>query len=147
MAITNVKVGDILEYQIIDSKIPAFLHNSKDAGYDLYTVKTKWIWPFKITKIPVNIKMILPDNTFGLITTRSCVYDMGIDILNGIIDEPYRGIPHVAGYRVGLWPKRIPKGSRIAQLIILPYVEPYFVESEIKNDTYRGEKGFGSTGV
>ena len=146
MSMTNIKVGDILEYQPIDNNMPVFFHNRKDAGYDLYITKTTWIWPFKINKVPVNMKIILPDNTFGLITGRSSTTEKSIMIVNGIIDETYRGTPHVEAYKIGLLPKRIKAGARIAQMIVSPYVEPNMVSSTISNDTARGDKGFVSTG-
>lgn len=140
-----LNVGRILEYEVVNKEFPTFYHNQGDAGYDIYTSKTKWVWPFKITKIPVNVKIALPNNTFGLVTVRSCMCDKGIDVLNGIIDEPYRGVPHVATHRIGILPRRIKAGSRIAQLVIIPYVECHLVESKIKIDTERGNKGFGHT--
>lgn len=141
-----LKVGRILEYQQINPEIEAFFHRKKDAGYDLYTLETKWIWPFKITKIPVNIRVALPDNTFGLVTIRSCMYDKGVSILNGIIDEPYRGIPHIAAHKIGFLPRKIKAGSRIGQMVILPYVECMPVPNDnIPVDTERGENKFGST--
>jgi dUTP pyrophosphatase len=75
------------------------------------------------------------------------MYDKGVNVLNGIIDEPYRGIPHVAAHKIGILPRRIKAGSRIAQMVIVPYIECHLIESVIKNDTMRGEKGFGHTNV
>lgn len=139
------KTGHILEYEPISESIPAFFHNDKDAGYDLYTAESKWVWPFKVVKIPVSIKVCLPDDTFGFITCRSSMYEKGINVINGIVDESYRGIPHVAVHKIGIFPKKIKAGTRIAQMIIIPYIEPMIVKSVIKEDTNRGANGFGST--
>ena len=40
----------------------------------------------------------------------------------------------------------IAHGERIAQLVITPYLQADFVESEQLSDTERGAGGFGSTG-
>ncbi len=140
-----LKTNAILEYEPDNEYSECFYHRKNDCGYDIYTAKTKWVWPFRVTKIPVNFKCALPENTFGLITLRSSMYDKGIHVLNGAIDETYRGHPHIAAHRIGLLPKRIKAGSRIAQMIIIPYVEVMLVKTSIEMDTDRGTGKFGST--
>lgn len=140
-AITSDK---ILEYEPVNDE-ECFFHRRGDAGYDLYTLKTKWVWPWKVTKIPVNVKIALPSNTFGLVTLRSCMYDKGINILNGTIDETYRDTPHIAAHRIGFLPKRVKAGSRIGQMIMIPYVEALLLKTKIESNTDRGNGKFGST--
>jgi dUTP pyrophosphatase len=41
----------------------------------------------------------------------------------------------------------ISRGDRIAQLVIVPVVQPHIVEVDALSDTHRGEGGFGSTGM
>ena len=42
--------------------------------------------------------------------------------------------------------KRVEKGDRVAQLVIIPYLEATFNEVDELNGTERGSGGFGSTG-
>jgi len=41
----------------------------------------------------------------------------------------------------------ISKNMRIAQLVVAPYVQVQWEIKETLDDTQRGEKGFGSTGM
>ena len=38
-------------------------------------------------------------------------------------------------------------GDRIAQMVLLPYIEMQFEEAAVLSGTERGEGGFGSTGA
>ena len=42
---------------------------------------------------------------------------------------------------------KIRKGDRIAQLVIMPYLQVYFEEAAELDETERGAGGFGSTGT
>ena len=70
MAITKNIEEYILEIEPLDSNIPSCSqYQCDEAGYYLYTLKDKWIFPFKKTRIKLNIKYIyLPNHCFGLIT-------------------------------------------------------------------------------
>ena len=41
----------------------------------------------------------------------------------------------------------VPAGSRIAQLVILPFVQCMWMEERALDSTERGDGGFGSTGT
>ncbi len=69
------------------------------------------------------------------------------DVLFGTIDETYRG-------NVGVIVKSnepeeyiIPKGSRIAQMVISQCYMGKLEQSEELSETERGEQGFGHSGV
>lgn len=71
MAITkNIQKEYILEVQSLDNSIPSCSqYQCDEAGYLLYSRKNKWVFPFKRTRIPLNISSItLPDNTIGIIS-------------------------------------------------------------------------------
>ena len=71
MAITkNIEKDYILEIQSLDDSIPSCSqYQCDEAGYFLYSRKNKWVFPFKKTRIPLNISSItLPDNTVGIIS-------------------------------------------------------------------------------
>jgi dUTP pyrophosphatase len=47
----------------------------------------------------------------------------------------------------GTEPFRVQHGDRIAQLVVAAVIQPIVIESDVLEDTERGEGGFGSTGV
>lgn len=73
----------------------------------------------------------------------------GVTVLNtpGTIDSDYRGELKVILVNTSNIPFFVKKGDRIAQLVIAPVVLCDPVEVEEFDETERGEKGFGSTGV
>jgi len=72
----------------------------------------------------------------------------GISVPNtpGTIDSDYRGEVQVPLVNHGKSPFVIERGTRIAQMLILPVPESEIVEVEELDETERGERGFGHTG-
>jgi dUTP pyrophosphatase len=66
----------------------------------------------------------------------------------GVIDSDYRGEIRVVMtvHSTDIVPFRVERGERIAQLIVVPAM---LVSTEVDelDDTTRGKKGFGSTGI
>ena len=62
-------------------------------------------------------------------------------------DSDYRGEYIVALHNDTNNGQCIPAHSRIAQLILLPYIPLQFEEVDELSDTVRGDGGFGSTGA
>ena len=96
------------------------------------------------------ITIELPENTFGGVFARSGLSTKkGLRPANcvGVVDEDYRGEVMVPLYNDSNNLVTIEPNERIAQLIILPYIECEFKEKENLSDTNRAESGFGSTGV
>jgi dUTP pyrophosphatase len=133
-----------------------------DAGFDLYATEDIALVPGQSGKTPLNIRLKLPQNTYAEITTKSGLGSRGHSVRAGIIDEEYRGVINVIHANVALIegldedglplmftkPLVIKKGEKIAQLIMHPYNNAYFIEQVdvIDTNTSRGEGGFGSTG-
>lgn len=144
MRIDFVKTNDL-------AKTPT--HGSEyAAGYDLYAATSYDIIinPHQTVKIGTGLKIALPCGTFGAIYPRSgLATKQNLIIRNtvGIIDEDYRGELIVAVYNDSDTFQTIPAGSRIAQLVVTPYITAEFVEVDELSETDRGEGGFGSTGV
>jgi dUTP pyrophosphatase len=122
------------------------------AGYDLYAATDYdiWIKPHTTVKIDTGITIALPKGTFGAIFARSgLATKQGLRPANcvGVIDSDYRGPVVVALYNDSDDVQLIPSKSRIAQLVIIPYmISPIKVVDEL-NETNRGDGGFGSTGI
>ena len=119
------------------------------AGYDLYSCNGDVIQPHETKKFETGLSIEIPNGYFGGIFARS-----GLSIkeglrpgnCTGIVDSDYRGNIVVALHNDSNIPKRIEKGDRIAQLVIIPYLEATFNEVDELNGTERGSGGFGSTG-
>jgi dUTP pyrophosphatase len=73
----------------------------------------------------------------------------GVTVLNtpGTIDSGYRGEVGVILINLGEEDFEIKKGDKIAQIVIAPVTVAEIVETDVIDDTDRGEGGFGSTGV
>ena len=144
---------------LVDGKLPYKAHPT-DAGFDLFATEDVIVYPNRVTKHPLNIKMKLPQGTYAQITSKSGLGSKGLLVYAGIIDESYRGIPHVVctlldnsiSTRVGIRMDhciKINKGEKLAQLIMHPYSPEYFMEQVeyVSEDTERGSWGFCSSGV
>jgi dUTP pyrophosphatase len=151
-----------IEVEVLQGgKLPA-KKNPTDAGFDLFATEDITIYPGQVMKHPLNIKMKLPKGTWGEITSKSGLGAQGLLVYAGVIDEEYRGIPHVVmsniwvmqeigpdGYplmRVN--PIVIKKGEKLAQFIMNPYSSEFYIEQveTVDANTSRGAGGFGSTG-
>lgn len=64
-----------------------------------------------------------------------------------VIDADYRGPVIVALHNDTNEHQIVLAGSRIAQLIVMPYVNSEFIEVRALDQTKRGNGGFGSTGT
>ena len=121
------------------------------AGYDLYACLDSSIWipAHETVKIPTGLAMELPLFTFGAIFARNgLATKQGLRPANcvGVCDSDYRGEYIVALHNDSDEPKLVIPGERIAQLVILPFVNINFLEVDELKETERGEGGFGSTG-
>jgi len=121
-----------------------------DAGLDLRTRIDEPIFLHSMCRatIPVGIAVELPPGTVGIVKGRSSVAKQGILVMEGVIDEGYRGEIAVTVVNVGIEPIKITPYERIAQLLVLNINEEaktLEVVDELSKSS-RGEKGFGSTG-
>jgi len=121
------------------------------AGYDLYaaTNEATPVPAHSTVKIGTGLSFELPENTFAAIFARSgLATKQGLRPANcvGVCDSDYRGEYIVAIHNDTDEDKVIESGDRIAQMILLPYIEMTFEETTELSDTDRGEGGFGSTG-
>ena len=132
------------------AKLPT-IGSDKAAGADLYAATSYdiTIQPHQTIKIGTGLAMEIPEMRFGAIFARSGIATkQGLRPANcvGIVDSDYRGEIIVALHNDSDEEQIIPAGSRIAQLIISPYLEVTIEEVNEVSDTIRGEGGFGSTG-
>ncbi|MDA9654859.1 dUTP diphosphatase [Pelagibacteraceae bacterium] len=133
-------------------KIPAYQSNEA-SGFDLtaYVKDNFIIKPKEYQIIPTGLIMEIPKGYEGQIRPRSgLAAKNGITVLNspGTIDSDYRGEIKIILINLGIKEFLILPGMRVAQMIISPTTQAELnVFTEIKLDTARGNKGFGSTGL
>ena len=130
--------------------------HKNDAGIDLKAINNVTIPPGKSELISTGVKTNLPENTVGLICSRSSLaVNHNIFVLNapGIIDEGYEGEIKIILYNLSQNPYQITKGEKVAQLVIVPtYYYQVITQNQTENihkfsTTGRNENGFGSTGT
>ena len=121
------------------------------AGYDLYAATDKIIdiAPHSTIKIGTGLSFELPQNTFAAIFPRSGIATKrGLRPANcvGVCDSDYRGEYIIAVHNDTDEMQSIEPHERIAQMILLPFIEMNFYETENLSETARGEGGFGESG-
>lgn len=142
----EVKIKKLKENAVIPTK-----GSNEAAGFDLYAAINKSIFinPHETVLISTGLSIELPEGTFGAIVARS-----GISIKRslapankiGVCDSDYRGEYKVALHNHSNVTQWVNPGECIAQLIIMPYINAEFIETENLTDTERGDGGLGSTG-
>ena len=150
MNYTNSKSEFRVKKLNAEAKIPQRA-TTGSAGYDLCACITE---PVTIEAgeryvFPTGIALALPENTAGMIYTRSGLgIKHGIHVTNGVgvIDWDYRGEVKVGLHNLSHEPYTVNPGDRIAQLILTPVLTPEVTEAQELDDTDRGTGGFGSTG-
>lgn len=130
-----------------EAVLPRKAHDT-DAGFDLFLLPTEQhtIAPGEIIKCHTGIAFELPPGKFGMIRPRSSAFGIGL-MVNGTLDENYRGECYVVINNIGNIPLLIEGGKAYAQMILVDYT-PQVVVKEVNelSITDRGESGFGSSG-
>ena len=142
----TIKIKKLNEKAIIPTKGSEYA-----AGWDLYacTDETRTIPAHSTVKIGTGIAMEIPHGYFGAIFARSGLATKeGLRPANcvGVCDEDYTGEYIVALHNDTDLPRVIEPNERIAQLVLLPYLNVEFEEVDELSKTERGTGGFGSTG-
>lgn len=129
-----------------DAKIP--LHMGAAAGIDLHTTGIKMMNERTID-YGTGLAVEIPPKYVGLLCVRSSLGASGHSLANnvGIIDPDYRNelIIKLDRDKHALATRQIKAGDRIAQLVIVPFLnEPVGIVKELSKTNRTG--GFGSTG-
>lgn len=160
MIIINIKVKRVHP----DAVIPDFAHDT-DTGADLYTceelillagekgiARTGLIfelplgWGFQVRNKSGNTVKGVPVK----VVKGSDVLEIRADITVylGTVDQGYRNEVGIMIKNEEGFPVIIPKGTKLAQMVLEKIQQCNFTEvEEINNDTSRGLGGFGSTGT
>lgn len=100
--------------------------------------------------VPTGIAIALPSAEYvAMVFARSGLgIKKGVCLSNGVgvIDSDYRGEIGVGLVNLGDAPYTVQPGDRIAQLMVVPVVQPTLTVVDTLDETERGAGGFGSTG-
>lgn len=128
---------------------PGYAH-AGDAGADLRATHGVVLAPGERALVSTGVALALPTGYVGLVTPRSgLAARRGLSIVNspGVIDSGYRGEIKVCLINLDpSEPVELAVGDRIAQLVIVPFVQATFVRVNALDETSRGSGGYGSTG-
>ena len=147
-----------IKIKIINSKIGTEIplpeyKTSGSAGMDVRACLENSITlkPGKTEMIPLGFAMHIHDaNVAALIIPRSGLgskHGIVLGNLVGLIDSDYQGELMVPAWNRSNEEFQILSGDRIAQMVIAPVIHANFQVVGDFEETERGEKGFGSSGV
>lgn len=145
-------MADVVVLPIVanDEQVPTYAR-AGDAGADLRSAQAIEIAAGARALVPTGIRIALPEGYVAFVVPRSgLAVKHGITVLNspGTIDAGYRGeimVPlHNTDQREAF---QIEEGDRIAQLIVMPVSRAEFQRVSELDESERGARGFGSTGV
>ena len=130
-----------------DAVVPTRAH-AGDAGMDVYTIEEVIIEPRSDIKTGLGLSCEFDSKYVLLVFNKSGRATM-LKLNKGaeVIDSGYRGEIHVHLFNHSDERVIIPKGEKIAQLILMPIWNGLPEEVYELSDTERGSGGFGSTGV
>lgn len=141
----NVSIPCICE----DGCMPNYAHFT-DAGADLVTNQAVSLKPRARAIVGSGVKIDVPEGYVALVFPRSGMASkQGVTLVNAVrvIDCGYHGeiglpLLNVSGHEV-----YVRKGTRIAQVVLVPYAKMRLTPVEQFEESERGDGGFGSTGV
>ena len=120
------------------------------AGIDLQNLVEETIPPYGYKLVGTGIRAMIPHTHFlKIYDCSSFPYKYGAFVVSGIIDPDYEGEILVALMNPGPIPVEIPKGTKVAQMILhkIETPEPIIVTSEFREQMFirseRGTRGFG----
>ena len=135
--------------KITDVKTPHYAHKG-DSGVDLYAAEDYILNPMERKLISTGIRLEIPYGYEAQIRPKSgLAIEHGISQINtpGTIDSSYRGEIKIPMINFSDRPYKIEKGKKIAQMVFSKVEEAVFEETHDFEQTSRGDKGFGSTGL
>src|SRR5215212_1417163 len=135
----------ILKVKVEDKKYKPVRKTPGSAGYDLVPSESGMIKPGDLKEVKVGISLKLPEESVGLLKSRSKMSRLQIDIKGGVIDCDYTGPIILLVKNEGTeMVEYIAGGKAIAQLLIIPILTPDIEIVDRLEETQR-KGGFGST--
>ena len=143
----------VLKFQKLDNRVQIPQYQTVgSSGMDLcaFLEEDIILKPMERKLIPTGLKMEIPIGYEAQVRPRSGLsIKNGITLINciGTVDADYRGELKVPLVNLGQEDFTIKNGDRIAQMVIMPIIQPQIEVMTELSQTQRQEGGFGSTGV
>lgn len=131
------------------AELPRYAHDG-DAGFDLCITEDVRLEPNASAVCGLGFACEIPSGCVGLVFPRSRLgAHYGVTLRNsvGVIDSGYRGEVCAPLVNLSCDTVFLPKGSRVCQMVVVPFVPCDLVKVASLTDTERGTDGFGSTGI
>ena len=116
------------------------------AGWDCRANQTLTVEPGQTARVDIGLRVALPTGWCMLLLSRSKLAAEGVTVEGGLIDSDYRGPVLCVLHNHTHTPRRIQKGERICQALILPVPRVKWQTISELDETTRGADGFGSSG-
>ena len=116
--------------------------SKRSAGSDLYSSIVAHIEIKSIKKINTEIRVSLPENSYGSIRDKSSLGAKGLLTLGEVIDNDYTGEIIVIMTSL-IEPIKIKQDPKMAQLIVSNITYPEIKLVKFLKSTERNDKGFG----
>jgi dUTP pyrophosphatase len=139
-----------VQIQLEDGAILPQYATALAAGMDVHALESATLAPGERTLIRTGLRVAIPEGFEIQVRPRSgLAAKHGITLLNtpGTIDADFRGEIKILAINLGTNVVELPKGDRIAQLVLCPVVRASWSIRQNLEETERGEGGFGSTGT
>ena len=142
-----------IKYKVLahakDLPRPAYQTNGS-SGLDLYAANIDAIEIKSLQRLSISTGIIfsIPKGLEGQIRPRSGLFiKHGLTCILGTIDSDYRGEIKILLVNLSNDSFIIDRGMRIAQIVFCNVIKAKLIQTEILDNTIRGDKGFGSTGL
>lgn len=127
------------------AKMPTKAHQT-DAGFDIYSRDTKIVPAYGSALFDTGVHVQLPENTVGMLKSKSGLNVKYGITSEGVIDVGYTGSIVVKLYNMTNKDYIVREGDKISQLCIMPIVNVSLEQVQELEKTDRGNNGFGSSG-
>jgi dUTP pyrophosphatase len=137
---------EVLQMKIMldnGAKMPTRAH-PWDAGLDLYAMHDGEVYLNTVFDTGVHVE--IPEGYVGFIKSKSGLMVNHNITTDGTIDAHYTGSIKVKLFNHGEDSYLVHAGDKIAQLVIVPCIQPRMELVDSLEETDRGDNGFGSTG-
>ncbi len=140
---------------ISDRRIPVMLENGAhmpvyahdaDAGMDLFAAEEKIILAHSRGTVRTGVHMAIPEGYFGAIRAKSGLLKSFGLLCSGTVDSGYTGEIMVTLVNTSGENYEVAEGSKVAQMILIPFQYAAFKRVDRLEETPRGDHGFGSSG-
>ena len=116
------------------------------AGWDCRANQAVTIGPRQTRKVDIGLKMALPAGLCALLLSRSRLASEGVTVEGGLIDSEYRGPISCILHNNTECSRRIQKGEKICQLVIIATPPITWRTVQRLDDPVRDDGGLGHTG-